>query len=81
MSDDTSICIEGETVDKTVDILNNELKLITTWLSTNKLTLNLIKSHYMLFHRSRSKNNNKNIKIGNTTLQQVNFKTKKVYNR
>ena len=72
-ADDTSIFIEGETVDKTIEILNNVLKQITTWLSTNKLTLNVMKSHYMIFHRSRIKNNNHNIEMGNTTLQQVYF--------
>ena len=41
-SDDTSIFIEGETIDKTIEILNNELKQITTWFSANKLTFNLI---------------------------------------
>ena len=49
------------------------MKHITTWISANKLTLNVIKSQYMIFHRSRIKNNNYNIEMGNTTVQQVNF--------
>ena len=72
-ADDTSIFIEGETVDKTIEISNNKLKQIITWLLVNKLTLNVIKSHYMIIHRSSIKNNNYNIKMGNTILQKVNF--------
>ena len=35
--------------------INNELLKVSDWLMANKLTINLEKSHYMIFHRSRLK--------------------------
>ena len=56
-------------------ILHNKLKQITIWLSPNKLTLNVIKSHnmYMSFHRSMIQLKYFNIEMVNTILQQVHF--------
>ena len=59
-SDDTSTLVERKLLIK----LYNELKKITTWISKNKLALNAIKSHYLIFQRSRIKNNNYNIEMG-----------------
>ena len=52
-ADDTSVFIEGDTLEDTSQSLNNELQNITEWLLANKLTINLINSHYMVFHRAR----------------------------
>ena len=54
-ADDTSVFIEGKKLEDTIQILNTELEKITNWLSANKLTINSIKSHYMVFHRARIK--------------------------
>ena len=72
-ADDTSVFIEGDNLEETVRTLITELDKITTWLSANKLTINLVKSHYMIFHRSRIKNINCDIRLGAMTLKQVNF--------
>ena len=53
--------------------MNIELKKITTWLSANKLTINVAKSHSMVFHRSRIKINSKQILLGDSQLDQINF--------
>ena len=50
-ADDTSVYIEAEKESSVISILNEELQKINTWLKSNKLTLNLDKSHYMVFHR------------------------------
>ena len=54
-ADDTSVFIEGHSYAEVIEILNNELLKVSDWLMANKLTINLEKSHYMIFHRSRLK--------------------------
>ena len=41
--------------DKVNDIVNKELERINIWLRANKLTINIKKTHYMMFHRTRIK--------------------------
>ena len=72
-ADDTSVFIEGDTLEDTSQSLNNELQNITEWLLANKLTINLIKSHYMVFHRARIKKQTFDIILGNTIIKQVNY--------
>ena len=47
--------IEGHEYQKLIETLNEELCKIDKWLQANKLTLNIRKTHYMLFHRVRLK--------------------------
>ena len=35
--------------------MNTKLELISEWLKANKLTLNIDKTYYMVFHRGRRK--------------------------
>ena len=52
---DTSVFIEGHSYAEVIEILNIELLKVSDWLMANKLTINLEKRHYMIFHRSRLK--------------------------
>ena len=54
-ADDTSAFIEGHSYAEVIELINNELLKVSNWLMANKLTRNLEKSHYMIFHRSRLK--------------------------
>ena len=54
-ADDTNIFLEGNSYNKTILELNTELLKIESWLVANRLTLNVSKTHYMIFHRSRIK--------------------------
>ena len=54
-ADDTNIYLEGNSYNKTILELNTELLKIESWLVANRLTLNVSKTHYMIFHRSRIK--------------------------
>ena len=40
-ADDTSITYAGKDINDINDCLNKDLKSVNTWLSSNKLTLNL----------------------------------------
>ena len=54
-ADDTSVFIEGTCLNDISEILNTELEKISIWLEANKLTININKTHYMMFHRTRIK--------------------------
>ena len=54
-ADDTSVFIKGTNYDKIIDTLKTELKLIDIWRKSNKLSINISKTHYMMFHRTRIK--------------------------
>ena len=56
-ADDTSVFIEGQSYTGVIETLTKELKKIECWLNSNKLTPNIKKTHYMIFHRSRIKTN------------------------
>ena len=55
-ADDTTVLIEGTNINTMIAALNCELAKLTEWLNANKLSINVFKSHYMVFHRSRRKN-------------------------
>ena len=52
-ADDTSVLVNNENIHKLLEILNNELNKLSTWLKSNILSLNVNKTHYILFHRAR----------------------------
>ena len=54
-ADDTTVLIEGHKYQKLIEALNEELCKVDKWLQANKLTLNIRKTHYILFHRVRLK--------------------------
>ena len=56
-ADDITGLNEGTNINTMITLLNCELAKLTEWLNANKLSINVSKSHYMAFHRSRRKNN------------------------
>ena len=78
-ADDTIIFIAGTCYDTVIDISNKELEQIDTWLNANKLTINIRKSHYIMFHRTRIKRGNYPITIrGNSLTYSSNIKCLRV---
>ena len=53
-ADDTNIYYDTETLDKLVKTVNIELKFIKRWLDANKLSLNIDKTNYVIFHSTSS---------------------------
>ena len=47
--------IEGTCFNDISEILIKELENISIWLEANKLTININKTHYLMFHRTRIK--------------------------
>ena len=63
-ADDTTVLIEGTHINTMIATLNCELAQLREWLNTNKLSINMSKSHYMVFHRSRRKINKREYSSG-----------------
>ena len=72
-ADDTTVMIEGTNINTIITTLNCELAKLTEWFNANKLSINVSRSHYMVFHRSRRKINNGDIILDTTILSQVTF--------
>ena len=54
-ADDTSVFIEGTSYNNIINDMNRELEKVDKWLKSNKLTVNIKKTQYMLFHRTKIK--------------------------
>ena len=65
--------MEHTNQDHLSDMLNIELDKLSIWLTSNKLTLNIDKSHFVIFHRARLKQNNVNISLCDISLNRVTF--------
>ena len=72
-ADDTSVFIKGQSYENVYKILNEKLKKCDNWIKANKLTLNLKKTHFMIFHRSRMKPVSAQISIRNKKIKTSQF--------
>ena len=70
-ADDTNVFISGNNLRKLINTLHIELDKLYAWLQSNKLTLNLLKTHYMVFHRDKHKNMDGTLCINKVPIQQV----------
>ena len=76
-ADDTNLnttfeLITNQNPNADIDItLNNELQKISEWLKTNKLSLNVNKSKYMIFHMPQKKIPILHVKIDDTEIEKV----------
>ena len=48
-ADDTNVFLNGRDVNELVTIMNGELLKIVDWLDCNRLSLNVSKTHFILF--------------------------------
>ena len=54
-ADDTNLFFSQKNIDTLQETMNNELEKITTWLCTNKLSLNIKKTRFIIFKSNRKK--------------------------
>ena len=52
-ADDTCVVLNGKSLNLIVETVNAELQLLSTWLKSNKLSLNATKTYYADFHRAK----------------------------
>ena len=69
---DTSIFCSHKDANHLVSVVNNELTKIIIWPKVNKLSLNLTKTNFMIFHpRQKQVNVNVPLTLENTVIKQV----------
>ena len=69
-ADDASVFIEGDKLNSLSTIINKELEKLSIWLASNKLTLNIDKTHYAIFHRDGLEQTNVYITLSNISLNE-----------
>ena len=52
-ADDSNLFLSGKNTDQVQQMMDDELKDIVIWLRANKLSLNISKTHYMLFSNKK----------------------------
>ena len=74
-ADDTTILSEGNNIHSIVTSLNCKLDQLIIWLNANTLSINVSKTHYMVFHHARREIDHEDIILNNNILQQVQYTT------
>ena len=75
-ADDSNMFTSGKQVDTLIETMNSELEKVIEWLNVNKLSLNLKKTHYMIFRKRREKVLSSKELIMNGTKIDITCKTK-----
>ena len=71
-ADDTSIFLSDKSIDKIEETLNEELKNVFQWLLSNKLSLNVKKSNFVIFRPVRKKPpRNINLEINSDSIEEL----------
>ena len=74
-ADDTTILYSHENIESKIDVVNVELKKVSNWFKTNKLSVNASKTNYMLLgtsHMTSSKiQQDLDVILDNTVLDRV----------
>ena len=70
-ADDTNIYFEADDLQELGTVVNNELKHLNLWLKVNRLSLNISKTNFLIFHSYQRKSTfNVTIKLGRKGLSQ-----------
>ena len=71
-ADDTNVFFSKKTFEKLFAVPNQQLKNVDNWLTSNKLSLNIDKTNYVVFHAPHSKiPGNTNLQLRNANLKRV----------
>jgi hypothetical protein len=75
-ADDTSVSYASNIVEKLENIINFDLKNLNSWLTTNRLSLNIVKTEFMIIgsrQKIRGIDAEMNIKINDNKINRVDF--------
>ena len=70
-ADDTSMLGHDKNINSLQSCINENLQMVSEWLQVNKLSLNISKSHFMLFTRKRTDVHDIDIEINNINISRV----------
>ena len=69
-ADDTTLhCNISQNIDK--EVINAELMKLCDWLCANKLSLNVVKTKYMVFHTSKRNVIYPSLKVNNSNIERI----------
>ena len=71
-ADDTSLLCHNTDMSILKMNINNDLTLLSNWLKANKLSLNVEKSHYMIFSRKKDTPHDVDLRINEAKICRVN---------
>ena len=72
-ADDTTILIKSDTASTAIISMNRELEKLSIWLTVNKLSLNISKTHYMVFDRGKEKTDQYSLFLNNILIDRVKY--------
>ena len=70
-ADDTNLFISGHDIETLCNKINEDLEKIKEWLSANKLSLNVMKTHHMVFTSRNKSVSDIDIRINNLSIERV----------
>ena len=70
-ADDTNILCSGTDLNQLVNLVNHEMSKLHMWFNINKLSLNLLKTKFILFGK-RGLNKSINLNVDDTMIERVN---------
>ena len=70
-ADDTNVFLTGKNVDQMIEIMNGELNKVFLWLNSNKLSLNVKKTQFMVFSLRKHIITNTDLCINNQIIDRV----------
>ena len=70
-ADDTNLFMSGKNIDTLIMNINTELCKFVQWLNVNKLSLNIEKTHYMIFSLRKKIKPDLNVLINDNIIKQV----------
>jgi hypothetical protein len=72
-SDDSNLIAKGSSIQVLKQHINQDIPLLTSWLKTNRLSLNISKTHIMVFgKKTKNQDNSISVSIEGTLLEVVN---------
>ena len=70
-ADDTHLFSSGKDIEKLYEVANEGLNAIAEWLKVNRLSLNVKKTHYLVFTNAKNKRHNSELKIEGESISEV----------
>ena len=71
-ADDSNIFLSGKDPDELIRTMNEEMVAVVDWLNLNKLSLNLKKTHFIIFSRKREKVDvTENVIVNNSIIDRI----------
>ena len=70
-ADDTTVCVQNDSIDGAMEILNTQLAKVALWFDSNKLTLNVNKTQILMLFRKKILTHQNEVILRNEVLQRV----------